>query len=503
MTDNIPKVTIEIVAKTLEKLKNEEEKCKNLLRYWFRSPKNIDVFSKFIFPEYILGNVPNFHREFYDFLLSKEDGGLAAPRGHAKSTTCGLVFIAWNYCYRIKKYIVYISQNHEKTTQFIEPHRTEPKENKRMRWLYGDLTCKAIVGDNGKDREDCIDINGCRIQALSFEKNIRGIKFKNMRPDLIIGDDIEDDQRIKNPILRNNDKEKLNKAILPSLDIVSGVFKMIGTILHLDSLLMKKIKEYNGKIYRAEDDDGKILWDEYFTRERLDKKRKSIGSVAYQQEYLNNPVDNETSVIKSEWVRACYDYDYDLTYEAMDEVYLGVDFAFSDRISADDSAFVDVGIKRDRYGNTKKYVLNIRWEHGKSLPEQIDIVKDMYWQKKYNMIGFEENSIKSYSKDINDLNMPIRMFWTGSRDAPNNSNKTISYSKDNAVERLGVEFENQMWVIPYNTESQQRKADKLLSELTSWAKENGKLIELGVHPDSPIGMILVNELLGTNVGFSF
>ncbi|HAG52349.1 MAG TPA: hypothetical protein DCL21_01010, partial [Alphaproteobacteria bacterium] len=293
--EQIPKVTIYQVAKACDKLKDREEELKALLRYWFSSSDNIAVFGKFIFPEYIKGSTPEFHNEFYSYLVQPHSYAWAAPRGHAKSTTCGLVYIAWCYCHKKEDYIVYISQNHEKTVQFIEPHRIEPKENNRMRWLYGDLTSKAIVGDNGKDREDCIDINGVRVQALSFEKNIRGIKFKSKRPTLIIGDDIEDDQRVKNPQLRHNDYDKLVKAIIPSLDIEYGRFKMIGTILHLDSLLMKQIKKCNGKIYKAED-NGVILWDNYFTRERLDNKKKEIGSVAYQQEYLNNPVDNSTSV---------------------------------------------------------------------------------------------------------------------------------------------------------------------------------------------------------------
>lgn len=486
------KVTIEDVGKLLVKLEKDEDKLKGVLRYWFSFEENIDVFSKFIFPEYIQGNVPDFHREFYDFLLNDNDDALAAPRGHAKSTVCGLVFIAWCYCYRIRRYIVYISQNHDKTTQFIEPHRIEPKTNNRLRWLYGDLTCKTVVGDNGKDREDCIDINGCRIQALSFEKNIRGIKFKHMRPDLIIGDDIEDDKRVKNPTLRKEDMEKVDKAIIPSLDIVSGKFKMIGTILHLDSLLSKKIKAFNGKIYRAEDDKGNILWKEYFTRARLDKKKKAIGTVAYQQEYLNNPVDNATSTIKGEHIRACYDYDYNYTYKDMDRLYLGVDFAFSDRITSDDSAFVDVGIK-----DGKKHLLNIRWKHGLSLPKQLKYIQMLHETHNYSIIGLEENSIKSNSADVPSLGLPIKMFWTGTKDTiqKDSNKKGRSYSKDNAVERLGVEFENMMWVIPYKTEGQIAIADKLLPELTSWGKEDGKLVELGVHPDAPIGMIMINEIL--------
>lgn len=491
------RVTIEQVGKVMQKLNTPEDepRLKKVLKYWFSFPENIDTYSKFCFPTYILGVVPDFHKEFYEFLLDKEDGALAAPRGHGKSTVSGLVFISWNLVNQKEKYIVYISQNHAKTVQFIEPISTEFKTNNRLRWLYGDMTPKRNADESGRDREDCIDINGCRVEALSFEKNIRGIKYGNKRPTLIIGDDIEDDQRVLNDVLRNKDHEKLNKAIIPSLDIEVGRFKMIGTILHLNSLLMKKIKAYDGKIYKAEDEDGNILWKEYFTRERLDKKKRSIGSVAYQQEYLNNPVDNETAIIKSEWIRQCFDYEYDENTFVPDELYLGVDFAFSDRVSADKSVFMDIALK-----DGKKVPIRTRWRSGMSVGEQMTLVKSLHESMRYNTIAFEENSIKGNVKDIRTLSLPIRMFWTGSRDAQGNDKYkqdtySTSYSKLNAITRLGVEFENKMWRIPYRTEKQQQDAESLLSELTSWAQEDGKLVELGVHPDAPICMILVNELL--------
>lgn len=485
------KVSIEQVGKALKRLSDEPEKAKVLLRYWFSFYENIDTFSKFCFPKYILGSTPEFHKEIYEFLEVDEDGALAAPRGHAKSTCVGLVYVSWNIVNQLQEYIVYVSQNHAKTIQFVEPISYEFKHNERLKWLYGDLRLDKSTDEIGRDREDCVDINGCRVEAVSFEKNLRGFKYKNKRPTLIVADDIEDDARVMNPVLRDKDEKKLNNVIIPSLDI-NGKLKMIGTILHLDSLLSKKIKLYGGKIYQAEDSNGNILWSERFTRAKLDKIKRSIGSVAYQQEYLNNPVDNSTSIIQTQWVRQCYDNQYNYTYADMDKVYLGVDFAFADRIGADKSAFVDIGIK-----NNKKYLLNVIYKQGMSINEQIELIRHLHEQNNYETIVLEENSIKSVSKDITQMDLPIKMFWTGSRDSTSmeKSSSGKSYSKINAINRLSVEFENNMWVIPYVTDKQKDVADYFLSEVSSWALESGKLVELGVHPDSPIGVMLVNELL--------
>jgi len=491
------RVDIVTVAKVMKKLSNNEQKLKQLLKYWFSFSENIDTFSKFIFPEYIVGNVPNFHNEFYNIFLQDGHDAIAAPRGHAKSTTIGLVFISWNLVNKIEKYIVYMSQNHTKTVQFIEPINVEFKTNTRLKWLYGDLSPKKNKDEFGRDREDCIDINGCRVEAVSYNKNLRGFKYGNMRPTLIIGDDIDDDERVINPIMRDRDRKKLFEIVINSLDI-NGRFKIVGTIIHQDCLLKTCINKFLGKIYKAIDDKGNILWKERFSKTKLLEirdgkgKKEGIGTSAFAKEYLNNPIDNETSTIKIEDVVACYDYSWDYSYEDMDEVYLGVDFAFSDRITADASAFVDVGIK-----DKKKHILNIRWKKGLSLPKQLTYIRSLHEAHNYSIIGVEENSIKSTSSDIHSLGLPIKMFWTGSRDSvqKDSNKKGKSYSKVNAVERLSVEFENRMWVIPYKTEEHKKIASTLSSELTSWGKEDGKLVELGVHPDSPIGMIMVNEIL--------
>jgi hypothetical protein len=140
--------------------------------------------------------------------------------------------------------------------------------------------------------------------------------------------------------------------------------------------------------------------------------------------------------------------------------------------------------------------------------EQFDYIKQLHYLHNYNIIALEENSIKSVSSEVKGLGLPIKMFWTGSRDMKQNYssqsiNKGRSYSKENAVERLAVEFENKIWVIPYRTDLEQRNADRLIGELTTFARQDGKLIELGAHADAPIGLLLVNETLNkSKYGFS-
>lgn len=481
----------------------DTEKLKAMIRHIFSKRENITTFSEVFFPETITNEIPDFHREIYDFLFSDGNGALAAPRGHAKSSITGIVYLIFCIVNRLEQYIVYVSQNHSKTVQFIDPVRNEFKNNELLRFVYGDLTPSKNRDEFGKDREDCFDVGGCRVEAVSFEKNLRGFKHNNMRPTLIIGDDIESDERVLNPELRVKDRNKLNKVIIPSLDI-KGRFKMIGTILHVDSLLMNKIKLSKGKIYAACDMDlTNILWKDRFTKKILKQIKYEIGSVAFQQEYLNNPIDNTASLIKREWIEACFREDisaqevYEMKFSTKT---MGVDFAFADRVTSDDSAFVGLGKKKD---DDFIYLLGSQREKGLSVSEQMKMIKDEFQVKwNYDQIGLEENSIKAISKDIGQWNLPITLFWTAASDPAARlkpgydwSNKRHTVGKTNLIMRLGTAFENKRFIIPYKTDIDKQVADRLLAECTSYALSDGKLVEAGIHPDIPIAMGYALELI--------
>ncbi len=504
------KVSKKQVAELFEKVKDENE-LKELLQEIFSYKENIEVFSEVCFPKTVTNKIPKFHKDIYKMLFRDGNDALAAPRGHAKTSVTGVIFLIFCIVNRLEEYIVYISQNHAKTVQFIEPIRFEFKNNKILRFIYGDLTPRPGRDDQGKDREDCFDVGGCRVQAASFEKNIRGFKHKNMRPTLIIGDDIEEDERLMNPELREKDKNKLNNVIIPSLDI-NGRFKMIGTILHSYSLLKNKIDLYRGRIFKACDENMEnLLWPERFTKKKLEKIKWDIGSVSFQQEYLNDPLDNTSSLIKKKWITACFreDLSAEDVFKMQFEIKtMGVDFAFSDRVTANDSAFCGLGVKDDFY-----YLLHSQKEKGLSVTEQMEMIKGEFQPKyTFDKIGLEENSIKAISKDINQWNLPITLFWTSSSDPAARKKPDYDYTdkrhtvgKINLIMRLGTAFENKRIIIPYKTDEDKNRAQRILFECTSYALSNGKLVEAGIHPDIPIALGYALELinLGNESAWAF
>ncbi|MDY6959929.1 MAG: phage terminase large subunit, partial [Halobacteriota archaeon] len=190
------------------------------------------------------------------------------------------------------------------------------------------------------------------------EQKVRGLKWRNMRPDLIVVDDFENDESVMNPDRREKLRNWFMKALLPC----GGddcIVRVVGTILHLDSLLNRLLsnKEWSTAKFQAHGKDfTNILWPEKFTKERLMSIRSNYEAEGdlggYSQEYLNNPVDEGETYFRHQDFIAMDDPDYEkpMVYVA------AADFAISEREKADNTVIMVAGICSEGY----LYILDVR-----------------------------------------------------------------------------------------------------------------------------------------------
>lgn len=253
---------------------------------------------------------------------------------------------------------------------------------------------------------------------------------------------------------------------------------------------------------------GELLSPGRFTKSVLDDIRSLQGSRKFEAEYMLNPIDDESSIIKREWILSCIDpsHNFVFTRADFDEVYLGWDFAFSDRITADRAVGVVLGRRAG-----KLWLLNIHIFKGLSGLEQIQKVKELHARYLFDKIGLEENSITAIQKEVKQLSMPngsplpIRMFRLTAHDDQadplTKGAEVINVGKQQFILRLASLFENREVVLPGKGFVETALVDELVSEATSWALEakqtvrsgsligmESKLVEIGPHPDIPVAL---------------
>lgn len=266
----------------------------------------------------------------------------AAPRGHAKSTAVTHAFTLALVLFREKSHGIIISDTEKQASDFLGDIKLELQENEALIEAFGvkefvkETTTEIVVKfDDGAQ---------FRILAKGSGQKIRGKKWRNKRPDFIIGDDLENEELVSSKENREKFRKWFKGAVKPAIS-KTGIIRIVGTILHMDSMLENLLKndEWKTARYRAHNPDfSKILWPEQFSKEELVAVRQDYVNDGmpeiYAQEYLNYPIDESTALFRKEDMLPIGDPTEPLRY------YAAGDLAVSKKDKADYTVFIIVGI---------------------------------------------------------------------------------------------------------------------------------------------------------------
>jgi predicted phage terminase large subunit-like protein len=334
---------------------------------------------------------PDFHREITDIMnnVSMKDTNakiaVAAPRGHAKSTYLSKAFPTHELVYRLRKYVLMVSETPKVALANLDWIRNQLKFNKKLREDFGPLLSprdQANVRDNNEgfiawtpngEIKDHIAL----LESASTGGAIRGRNWNGYRPDLIILDDLEDARPGGNASTseqREALRDWFSQSVIPLGDPKGKrtAFVYMGTTVHVEALLMQVLyrrSDFKSKVYRAiinmpvnmdlweecrliyqdhEDPDrgekalqffednkskmtegSKVLWPEGQPIWKLMTWKWDNSSKAFNTEYMNNPIDQESMIFNPEtftyWDTSGKSYNFNSEEYT---IALGLDFAF-------------------------------------------------------------------------------------------------------------------------------------------------------------------------------
>lgn len=315
--------------------------------------------------------IPKFHEEMWDMCTSKNQFvAIAAPRGHAKSTSISLSYVLACVLFRERRFVLLVSDTEAQAAMFLGQIKQELQDNQDIIELFG--IKKDEKGEVKFDKDSETDIivkftdgTKFRIIAKGSEQKLRGMLWDGARPDLIVCDDIENDEVVMNKERRNKFRRWVYGALLPCRS-QHGIIRIVGTILHMDSFLeglMPKendkhtihedLKTYSKGIgtqwrtikYKAHNSDfTKVLWPsrrtpEEFRRIRQDYIERGLVDV-YSQEYLNIPIDESNTFFR----KADFNPMREDDRKKVLNYYIAGDFAISEKEHADWTVMVVGGI---------------------------------------------------------------------------------------------------------------------------------------------------------------
>ncbi|MGD8452780.1 MAG: hypothetical protein PVJ57_13255 [Phycisphaerae bacterium] len=278
-------------------------------------------------PDYFSADPAPFHVELMGDLEDPARRLIAriAPRGHAKSTCAALAYPLWCLCEQRRRNIVIITHESSLARQFVRDIRTELEANELLLERYGDLAVDAPPAPAGRKRkrttrgkwteEKFTTCSGLTVQAKGSGASFRGTRVGPQRPDLIICDDIEKDEEMASADSRQKLEYWLRRVVMPALS-PDGQLIVVGSLIHHDSLLARlrdrrRFPRWDYKVYRAiearQAENGQwyrvALWPGRWPLERLEEERARIGTLAFEQEYMANPIDDSIRVFPQKWLR--------------------------------------------------------------------------------------------------------------------------------------------------------------------------------------------------------
>lgn len=360
---------------------------------------------------------PAFHKECWDLCTSKNPMvAISAPRGHAKTTGVTVSYGLATLLFRQRKFMILVSDTEAQATMFLAFFKEHLQDNDTLIDLFGikrDPETHKVKFPKDTETDVIVEFDDgkrFRIIAKGAEQKLRGLIWNGSRPDIILCDDMENDELVMNKDRREKMRRWFYSALLPCRS-ANGIIRVVGTILHMDSLLERLMPKqwqkwshqeelklwHEGFIaggwksvkYKAHNSDyTHILWPTRWSKEKLKQERENYIAQglpdAYSQEYLNVPIDESVAYFKRNDFKAIEKDHKELKLH----YYITVDLAIAEHERADYSVFLVAGVDEQRRIHVKD-VIRERLD-GRDIVDMLINLQRVYHPE---LVGIEEMQV--------------------------------------------------------------------------------------------------------------
>ncbi|MGD9126620.1 MAG: hypothetical protein PVH19_04505 [Planctomycetia bacterium] len=159
---------------------------------------------------------------------------LLGPRGAAKSTLGALAYVLRMAVEGREAYIWIVSDTHGQARAHLDNVQNELLENKELAERYPDAVGRGRVWRSGS----IVLRNGVAIEAFGTGQRVRGRRYRNVRPTLIVCDDLQNDGHICSALQRENTRTWFHGTLLKAGTRETNVVNL-ATALHRDALAVE------------------------------------------------------------------------------------------------------------------------------------------------------------------------------------------------------------------------------------------------------------------------
>jgi hypothetical protein len=235
-----------------------------------------------------------------------------AFRDSAKSTICTTSFPLWSILTERAKFVIIAGNTRSQARQHLANIKEEVENNDLLKNDLGPFKSQT---DEWGAYSLVFPKYGAKIIAVSSEQSVRGLRYKNHRPDLIVADDLEDANSVRTQEGRDKTYGWFKGELLPAGTVTTRVF-VVGNLLHQDSLIVRLQNDIETGIMPGEfraypiiDSEGNPAWPgKYPSLESVEAHRRLINDhIIWEREFMLRLIPPENQIIRREWIQF-YEY---------------------------------------------------------------------------------------------------------------------------------------------------------------------------------------------------
>lgn len=320
----------------------------------FLGQQSYDAFCIMYFSHYFYLQPAYFHRVLVNLLEDDlaEMVAVIGFRGCAKSTHASMAFPIWKAIRSEDHFIILINDTGTQRDINIENIKTEFEENELLRADY------PLVKPKGRSilkwtKGELELSNDVYILGRSRGQKVRGLRYRQWRPSLVIGDDLEDLEWVRKKENRDKTERWLKSEVIPATEETKAKLIIIGNLLHTDALMARLKKQKVMRVVQFplfNPRTGEVTWKaKYPTPESIERQKEKIDKTSiWLREYLLKIVPEEGAVVSDSDIRRYSFKEMEQKlFSLAKNAGVGNDLAISEKAAADYTALIPGIVMRE------------------------------------------------------------------------------------------------------------------------------------------------------------
>lgn len=282
---------------TVDINETEEEKAERIKR--LEKKGNEEEWFKYYFPKFYSSEPAPFHiKSSVKFIYTPRIRQARQwARGLAKSTRRMMEVFYLQFVQKFPTNLLLCSRSYDNAERLLMPYMINLETNQRIINDYG------LQERPGRwQKGEFVTRGNASFRAVGRGQNPSGARLDEMRITIIVYDDIDDQDALRNDEITEQDWEWMEKNVLPTVDI-SEDYRIVcdNNIKGEDSLATRFAERANDvSLVNLEDGNGKPTWKKNSLKDIQDMK-DSMSYESYEGEYGNNPMSQGKTFKEMKW----------------------------------------------------------------------------------------------------------------------------------------------------------------------------------------------------------